>query len=267
MSRRPRIVACDLDGTLVRSDGTVSDRTVKALHRAEEGGATVVFVTGRPPRWMHDVATRTGVRGLAICANGALVYDLGERRVIYSRLLPPEISQALLPRLRDAFPGIAFAVETEAGFAREPNYRARYDVGQEHRVAPAEELLAEPIAKLLARHEDMTSDELLDAAREIVGDQATLTHSSSGLGGALLEISAPGVSKATTLELLCEQRGLTFEDVLAFGDMPNDLPLLSWAGSAWAMANAHPDVLAAVDDVTTVNDDDGVARVLENVFD
>ena len=173
MSRRPRIVACDLDGTLVRSDGTVSDRTVKALHRAEEGGATVVFVTGRPPRWMHDVATRTGVRGLAICANGALVYDLGERRIIYSRLLPPEISQALLPRLRDAFPGIAFAAETEAGFAREPNYRARYDVGQEHRVAPAEELLAEPVAKLLARHEDMTSDELLDAAREIVGDQAT----------------------------------------------------------------------------------------------
>ena len=113
----------------------------------------------------------------------------------------------------------------------------------------------------------MTSDELLDAAREIVGDQATLTHSSSGLGGALLEISAPGVSKATTLELLCEQRGLTFEDVLAFGDMPNDLPLLSWAGSGWAMANAHPDVLAAVDDVTTINDDDGVARVLEDVFD
>jgi hydroxymethylpyrimidine pyrophosphatase-like HAD family hydrolase len=216
---------------------------------------------------MHDVASRTSVRGLAICSNGALVYDLGERRVLLSRLLPPEVSQPLLPRLRDTFRGIAFAVETEDGFAREPSYQARYDVGQEERVAPAEELLAEPVAKLLARHEDMTSDDLLDAARDIVGDTATLTHSSSGLGGALLEISAPGVSKATTLELLCERRGLTFEDVLAFGDMPNDLPLLSWAGSGWAMANAHPDVLAAVDDVTTVNDDDGVARVLENVFD
>jgi Cof subfamily protein (haloacid dehalogenase superfamily) len=265
--RRPRIVACDLDGTLVRSDGTVSDRTVQALHRAEEAGATVVFVTGRPPRWMHDVAAQTGSRGLAICSNGALLYDLGARSVVLGRLLTPDVGQRLVSQLRTAFPGIAFAVEGEDGFAREPGYRARYDIGQEHRVGPAVELLDEPVAKLLARHEDMTSDELLDAARAIVGDAATLTHSSSGLGGALLEISAPGVSKATTLELLCTQRGLTFEDVLAFGDMPNDLPLLSWAGSAWAMANAHPDVLAAVDSVTTFNDDDGVARVLEDVFD
>jgi Cof subfamily protein (haloacid dehalogenase superfamily) len=266
MSRRPRIVACDLDGTLVRSDGTISERTVKALQLAEEAGATVVFVTGRPPRWMHDVAEQTGSRGLAICSNGALVYDLGAGRVVLGRLLSPEVSLPLVPLLRAAFPGIAFAVEGEEGFARESNYRARYDVGQEQHVAPAEELLTAPVAKLLARHEGMTSDELLDAARSIVGDRATLTHSSSGLGGALLEISAPGVSKATTLELLCAQRGLTFEDVLAFGDMPNDLPLLSWAGSAWAMGNAHPDVLAAVDSVTAVNDDDGVARVLEDVF-
>lgn len=266
MNRRPRIVACDLDGTLVRSDGTVSDRTVQALQLAEEAGATVVFVTGRPPRWMHDVAEQTGSRGLAICSNGALVYDLGRHRVVLSRLLPSDIGQRLVSQLRTAFPGIAFAVEGEDGFAREPGYQARYDIGQEHRVAPAEELLADPVAKLLARHEDMTSDELLAAAQDVVGDTATLTHSSSGLGGALLEISAPGVSKATTLELLCEQRSLTFEDVLAFGDMPNDLPLLSWAGNAWAMANAHPDVLAAVDSVTTFNDDDGVARVLEDVF-
>jgi Cof subfamily protein (haloacid dehalogenase superfamily) len=266
VSRRPRIVACDLDGTLVRSDGTVSERTVKALHLVEEAGATVVFVTGRPPRWMHDVAQQTGSRGLAICSNGALVYDLGTRTVVLGRLLAPEVSQQLVPRLRTAFPGIAFAVEGEDGFAREPTYRARYDIGQEHRVAPAEELLTAPVAKLLARHEDMTSDDLLEAARGVVGDAATLTHSSSGLGGALLEIAASGVSKATTLELLCEQRGLTFEHVLAFGDMPNDLPLLSWAGTAWAMANAHPDVLAAVDSVTTFNDDDGVARVLEDVF-
>ena len=171
-----------------------------------------------------------------------------------------------MPRLRAAFPGIAFAIEAEDGFARESGYRARYDVGQEQRVAPAEELLSEPVAKLLARHEDMTSDALLAAAEPIVGDAATVTHSSSGLGGALLEMSARGVSKATTLELLCERRNLSYQDVVAFGDMPNDLPLLSWAGTAWAMGNAHPDVLAAADRVTAVNDEDGVARVLEDIF-
>ena len=96
-----------------------------------------------------------------------------------------------------------------------------------------------------------------------MGHLAELTHSS--LDG-LVEISATGVSKATTLELLCTERGIPADCVLAFGDMPNDLPLLAWAGRGIAVANAHPSVLAAVTEHTASNDDDGVALVLEQLL-
>ena len=263
---RPRIVACDVDGTVVRSDGTISDRTVKALRLAEEAGATIVFVTGRPPRWMHDVAEQTGSRGLAIYSNGALVYDLGTRAVVLGRLLAPDAALPLVPACVRPFPASPSQSRARTASPASRTIRRGTTSARSSGSRRRRSCCPQPVAKLLARHEDMTSDELLAAAREVVGDAATLTHSSGGRGGALLEMSAWGISKASTLELICEQRGLTSQDVLAFGDMPNDLALLSWAGSAWAMGNAHPDVRAAVDSVTAVNDDDGVARVLEDVF-
>jgi hydroxymethylpyrimidine pyrophosphatase-like HAD family hydrolase len=80
-------------------------------------------------------------------------------------------------------------------------------------------------------------------------------------------VSAPGVSKATTLAELCAERGIDAADVIAFGDMPNDLAMLAWAGTAYAVAGAHPEVLAAVERRTGDPVDDGVAEVLERVFD
>src|SRR5207248_956601 len=106
--------------------------------------------------------------------------------------------------------------------------------------------------------------ELLTRAREIVGDMAELTHSNAGDG--MLEISAFGVSKASTLARLCERQGIGPEEVIAFGDMPNDLAMLRWAGHAVAVANAHPDVLAAADEVTAAHDEAGVSLVLERLF-
>jgi Cof subfamily protein (haloacid dehalogenase superfamily) len=259
----PRLVATDLDGTLVRSDGSVSDRSVRVLRAAESAGVTVVFVTGRPPRWMVDVAERTGHTGLAICANGALVYDLRTESVVEEHALSVEVGLEVVRRLRAALPDVGFAVEQADTFAHEPVYRPRGVLPSQLRIARIEDLLDGATVKLLARHEALSADELLAAAREVVGDLAELTHSSRE---GLLEVSATGVSKATTLAALCEERGLAAEDVVAFGDMPNDLPMLAWAGTAYAMANAHPDVLAAVPRRAPSNDDDGVARVLERLL-
>jgi Cof subfamily protein (haloacid dehalogenase superfamily) len=258
-------VATDLDGTIVRSDGTISQRTRQALTAAEGAGALVVLVTGRPPRWLAGIADATGHSGLAVCANGALVYDLHTERVVESHPLSVEVAQDLVRRLRAAIPGIGFGVETvEAGFGHEPAYRPRWTVDDSVVVAEVDELLASPLAKLLARHEELDADALLAAARAVVGeDIATLTHSSRE---GLLEISAAGVSKATTLAALCAEHGRGATDAVAFGDMPNDLPMLAWAGHAVAVANAHPEVIAAADEVTASNDDDGVALVLERWF-
>lgn len=260
----PRLVASDLDGTLVRSDGTVSPRTREILARVEESGALFVMVTGRPPRWMAQVADQTGHRGLAVCANGALVYDLHTETVVRKNMIEAESAGQVVAALRRELPGISFAVERGAGgFAREEAYVARFDNEAPVLVAPVEELLGTGVVKLLARHGAMGSDELLLRARDFVGELAECTHSS--LDG-LLEISATGVSKATGLAALAQEWGVDADRVVAFGDMPNDLPLLTWAGHSVGMANAHPDVLAAVDEVTASNDDDGVAQVLDRWF-
>ena len=258
------MVASDLDGTIVRSDGTVSDRTRAALAAVEDAGVPFVMVTGRPTRWMKAVAEQTGHHGIAVCANGALVYDLHTEQVVRSSLLSAAAAREVVEALREALPGIAFAVERLGeGFAHEPAYRPRWDSTDPRAQAPVEELLSSDVVKLLARHEELGSDELLAAARSAVAAGATLTHSS---GDGLLEISAAGVSKASGLASLAAERGVAAGDVVAFGDMPNDLPMLSWAGHGVAVANAHPEVLAAADEVTASNDDDGVAQVLDRWF-
>lgn len=261
----PAVIATDLDGTIVRSDGTISPRTKRALATAQAAGALVVIATGRPPRWLPGVADATGHHGLAICANGALVYDLAAGRTIDARPLDAADVARLMTRLRAAVPGITFALERVDGrFAHEPDYHPRWSPEAETVVGDLEPELTAPVAKLLGRREGLGSDELLDLARAAVGGSAaSLTHSS--IDG-LLEISALGVTKATTLARLLAARGLGPADVVAFGDMPNDLEMLVWAGHGVAVANAHPDVLAAVDEVTGSNDDDGVADVLERLY-
>lgn len=256
------LVASDLDGTLLRSDGTVSDRTRAALAAAEDAGALVVVVTGRPPRWMGPVAEAVGGTGLAICANGAVVWDLERGDIVRENPIDPTTAADLVRRLREALPDLVFAVERGVDFAREPAYRTRAAVPDDVLVAHADELVAAPMAKLLARHDAMGPDELLAAAREVVGDLATLTHASTS---GLLEISAAGVSKAVALEELAAEHGLGAADAVAFGDMPNDLSMLTWAGHGVAVANAHRHVLAAADEVTASNDEDGVALVVERL--
>ena len=259
-----RLVATDLDGTIIRSDGTISERTSRALGAAEAAGLAVVLVTGRPPRWMGEIADATGHTGLAICSNGAILYDLHTEQVVDSRPISPATMLEVAARLREEFPGLLFAVEYGSTFAHEPGYEHGWTIGgPEIRVGPPERILDKPAAKLLARHPTWDPDDLLAAAAALLGPAATVTHSSTS---ALLEISAPGVTKASALTELAGRLGVPAEDVIAFGDMPNDLPMLAWVGHAVAVGNAHPTVLAAADEVTASNDDDGVALVVERLL-
>ena len=100
-----RLVATDLDGTLLRSDGTVSDRTRAALQAATAQGLLVAFVTGRPPRWLDVVVDETGHVGVAVGANGAVLYDMATEEVLVAHTLEPELLTELGARLRADFPG------------------------------------------------------------------------------------------------------------------------------------------------------------------
>jgi Cof subfamily protein (haloacid dehalogenase superfamily) len=264
MMIRPRLVASDLDGTLLTSDGSVDERSRRAIAAAESAGAVVVFCTARPPLRLKPLAEATGHRGVAVCANGAVIWDLHTESVIEATLLEPEIALELVDLLRAEVPGGAWAVEHAGGFGHEPAYVPRWSVPDDTTIAAVETLVEEPALKLMLRHPELSADELLSRAREVCGHLAEFSHSNAT--DTLLEISAAGVSKATALAHLCDERGIDRRDVIAFGDMPNDLPMLAWAGHAVAVANAHPEVIAAADEVTASNDEAGVARVLERVF-
>lgn len=259
---RPRLVATDLDGTLLDSSGRVSPRTRAVLDALDADGVPVVFTTGRPVRWMADLWEAVGGHGLAICSNGGIVYDVAGRRVRDFSAVPREVGLQLAELVRTAVPGTTFAVEHTSGWASEPDFPRHPDDVDSARGA-WESIFSDDVVKVLAVHPDHEAEEFWRRVDDAVGTLATTTWSSTF---ALVEISAAGVTKATTLATVAAEMGLAAADVVAFGDMPNDLPMLEWAGTSYAMANAHASVRELADHLAPTNDDDGVASVLTDLF-
>lgn len=259
-----RLIASDLDGTLLRDDGSVSHRTRRTLRDAREAGIEVVLVSARHPRFLRPKAEAAGVDGLAVCSNGAILYDPQRDRIVHHESLDPESARRLIRGMRAALPGVYFAFELGAEFGWEPAFAAqRVPVEESIRLCgDALDLCTRPVAKLIARHETLTSDELLHHARVLGGDALTATYSTPHT----IEMSRRGVTKAAGLAAYCGERGIGRHEVVAFGDMPNDVAMLRWAGHGVAVSNAHADVLAAADEVTRSNMDDGVAMVIERIL-
>ena len=259
-------MATDLDGTLLRTDGTLDPRTLRALQRFEAAATRplLVLCTARPARWLAPLAAAAGRHGLAVCANGGVIWSVHDEVVVEQFPLAIEVARQVVARLRDELPEGTWAVERAQAFGREPDYTPRWPVPDDTVVDAIDVLLSVPPVKLMLRHPHLTVGELAARARELVGHLVEVTYSSSE--DALLEISAAGVSKASALAALCAVRDIAPEEVMAFGDMPNDLPMLAWAGRGVAVANAHPEVLAAADEVTAANDEAGVALVLERLL-
>jgi Cof subfamily protein (haloacid dehalogenase superfamily) len=255
-----RLLASDLDGTLVGASGRFSPRTLAMLDACDAAAIPVVFVTGRPPRWLDGLAE--GRSGAAICANGALIVDLETRRILEVTTMEPAAVIDVASRLRAMLPDATFALETVVGFAMEPAYVRRFDVGPA-RLGTLEELLADDpgVVKVLVRVPGSRSDDLLARARPVLSGIAAPTHSNAADG--MLEISAIGVSKASALARLATHLGIEAADVAAFGDMPNDVEMLRWAGQSYAMAGGHPEAVAAAGGLAPACEQDGVAQIVE----
>jgi len=259
----PRLVATDLDGTLLDDEGLLSLRTQDVLRRVQELGVRVVIVTARPLRWMDELWAHVGGgRGVGIVSNGAITYDIGSREVLDHRGIAPEVGLPMVEAIREAAPGTAVALECLGGFRHEAAYVDLHPAPPDMRVGDLAEIWDEPAAKVLAQHLTLDPAEFRIRVIDAVGEVATPTWTTDRL----MEISAVGVTKGGALAALCERLGVGPGEVVAFGDMPNDLPMLAWAGTSYAVANGHESVLAAADHVAPPNTEDGVAVTLAGLF-
>jgi hydroxymethylpyrimidine pyrophosphatase-like HAD family hydrolase len=257
-----RLVASDLDGTLLRSDDSVSQRTLSALERTIEAGIRFVLVSARSPGWLAPEAAKLGLDGVGICCNGAVVYDYEEGRVLIHRPLKPETAREIVHGLRLAAPGVVFGCERPSGFVAEPGYRPLFRSPDSIPRSDALAFLSEPATKLVLQHPELPQADLHALASDFAAGRVETCYSGAGL----VEIAAAGVTKGAALADLCAELGIDHGAVIAFGDMFNDIPMLAWAGRGVAVANAHADVLAVADEVTASNDEDGVALVLETLL-
>ena len=272
-SWRPKLVATDLDGTLLTSDGVVSPRTRTALEASWDAGIPVVGVTGRGPRLLDSVRAALDGRGIAVLAQGGYVVDLERDEVLRTVGLPRSQAMAVIERIEAVAGELIVAVEDAAEQA-EAHAPLRVQHGfdwpypEPAHLLPRHQVLPQgAVLKVFLRSPSVGQDELLARARRVVDPvEAEVTH--AGLG--FIEVLPPGVTKATGLAVALERYGVGFGDVLVFGDMPNDLPMMAAVteagGRAVAVANAHPAVRAAAAGSTGGHDADGVARYLEAVL-
>ncbi|MBP2321648.1 Cof subfamily protein (haloacid dehalogenase superfamily) [Kibdelosporangium banguiense] len=266
--QKPGLIASDVDGTLLDVTEQVSARTAAVVTRVTAAGTPFVLVSGRPPRWIPSVAEQAGLTGYAVCANGAVLYDIGADRVLSAYTLDPVTLHDVANALREVLPGMAVATErynpngTLDSFVAEHDYISPW--GDADKLAkPRAEVLGHEAVKLLVRHDRMTSEEMAAVAIPVLRGSVNMTFSTSR---GLIEVSKLGVTKATGLAEAAKLFSVDVADVVAFGDMPNDIPMLEWAGHGVAMANGHPDVLAVADEIAAANSQDGVAQVLERWF-
>lgn len=258
-----RLVATDLDGTLLQPDGEVSARTAAAVARARAAGVHVVPVTGRPPQALWRLAADAGLGPVGICSNGAVRVDLASGMVVDVDHVPGEVAALLVDKVRGIEPGVRFAIDNIDAFAHEPAF---FDaaVDWDETVLEVEDLtplLLEGCVKLIARRPGLSALELMDRLGGALDGHAHIT--TSGLDW--VDIGMTGVSKATALARVCQHLGVAREEVVAVGDNHNDLCMLEWAGTGLAVANAVDEVRGAVAGVLPSNRDDGVAVLLEHL--
>ncbi|MGQ4514900.1 Cof-type HAD-IIB family hydrolase [Streptomyces sp. DW26H14] len=260
------LVATDLDGTLLRGDGTVSGRTRAALAAVTAAGAAHIVVTGRSAPWTRDVLSDLGYEGIAVCGQGSQVYHAGERRLLTSLTLDRQVARLAIAAIEAELGPLAIAVSqdgTEGVVLTDARYRLnsrKADLATT--VEDVADLWAAPLNKVYLQHPALDDDALTRAARELVGGLTDVVMAGPGT----VELVPVGLTKARGLSLAARRLGVTGRDTIAFGDMPNDIPMFAWAAHGVAMAGAHPELLAVADEVTASNDEDGIAVVLEKLL-
>ncbi|MFJ2442250.1 HAD family hydrolase [Streptomyces sp. NPDC087658] len=260
-----KLVATDLDGTLLREDHTVSGRTREALAAVTEAGAAHIIVTGRAVPWTRHILDDLGYEGIAVCGQGAQVYHAGEHRLLTSLTLDRQLAGLALAKIEREVGPLSLAVSRdglEGKVLVGAGFRLQEGPLPAESVTDRTELWSAPINKVYVQHPELDDDALAQAARAAAGGLVDVVMAGPGV----VEILPLGLTKATGLSLAARRLGVKAADTIAFGDMPNDIPMFGWARHGVAMANAHEELKAVADGVTASNEDDGIAVVLERLL-
>lgn len=272
----PRLIVSDIDGTFLNSNGRVTPRLRDAVMRAVRSGVHFSLATGRPHRWLMPVLDQIPITPICVCANGAVLYDPSSDTVLRSFELSPQVMADIVEAVDDVMRPLGlpygYGVERVGQSALDPENEVflvtpAYNPDawdSRFGVVTIAELIDAPAAKLLVRCPELVSAEMFDLIAPVV--EAESAHVTYSMDEGLIELSMPGVNKATGVSILAAHYGVEQHEVITFGDMPNDCEMLSWAGMGVAMGNAAPAVVDAADHVTATNDEDGVAQVLERWF-
>ncbi|WP_338671576.1 Cof-type HAD-IIB family hydrolase [Streptomyces sp. SCSIO 30461] len=260
-----RLIATDLDGTLLRSDGTVSGRTREALAAATAAGAAHIVVTGRAVPWTRHILDALDYRGLAVCGQGAQVYHAGEHRLLTSVTMDRQLAGIAVAKLEAEVGPLALAASRDGLDGKVvlgPGYEFQgYELPVVAATDPAE-LWSAPLTKVYVQHPTLGDDELTRMARETVGGLVDVVLAGAGI----VELLPLGLTKATGLSLAARRLGVKAAQTISFGDMPNDIPMLAWSGHGVAMANAHDELKAVAQEIAASNDHDGIALVIEKLL-
>jgi Cof subfamily protein (haloacid dehalogenase superfamily) len=256
-----RLVAVDLDGTLLNDSRQVGARTVNALRCLPNAGARVVIASARPPRSVRHVYNELGLDTWQINYNGALVWDEPNRRAVYHRPMAGSVVRQIIDAVRDRYDEVLVGCEVldrwctdrfDETYTTETGRLFKPDL-----VAPLDAFLNQPITKLMFLADPVTITRLDPVLIDLPFDVSIVRSDPN-----LVQIMDAGASKGEALRLVAKHYGVPMEQVMAIGDAVNDVPMLQAAGVAIAMDNAHPDVKAVADWVAPSNNDHGVHAAL-----
>lgn len=267
-----RLIATDYDGTLLGEGRVVSDRTRAALQILAASHIEFVVITGRPPRYCDSILGQTEIELSLICANGAVGYEPITGEVTQFATIELSSAHEMVADLRAAHPDAGFCAEMGAGWVsdsrwaeitgRRPDPNPEINDHHTGEIADIIPHLDDRLHKLLVSLPGRNPDQALAEIAPVVGARVNAMHA----GLPFIELMPPGVDKAFGLRRHCQERGIDASQVMTFGDMPNDIAMLEWAGWGVAVDNAHHGAKSAADEVTHSNIEHGVARIIEDVL-
>lgn len=271
-----RLIALDVDGTLLDSSGRISPRTKAAVCAAAAAGCIVVLATGRRYRTAQPIAEALGCCPVLVCSQGATIWHHGELRYHQHMTLPAAL-HVLEAHRACSVPVVLFgnaAVEAsrdiifvDGDWSANPRLRAyiernaqwvrRYEDGC-LAAGPVQSITLDSVDRLRRLREALESHPQAGTLYRVIYSLTQLA------GGGAVEVLPPGVSKATALEYVCHEFGISRRQVLAIGDNVNDVEMLEFAGLGVAVANASDEAKRVAQLIAPSHDEDGVACVLED---